>query len=73
MVNRMRVPSSSSSSSRLRCQHSPTFQTLISWQRTNSNGLDLNTILNLSIASIIGFLVLKHVLAAEGVYECCAT
>ncbi|KAI6748223.1 hypothetical protein HG531_008765 [Fusarium graminearum] len=34
---------------------------------TNSDGLDLNTILNVRAASIIGLLVLKHALSAESV------
>jgi hypothetical protein len=39
---------------------------------TDSHGLDTDTLLKVSIGSIIGILALQNLLAAESVDECCA-
>lgn len=42
------------------------------FQLTDSHGLDTDTLLKVSIGSIIGILALQNLLAAESVDECCA-
>lgn len=42
------------------------------FQLTDSHGLDTDTLLKVSIGSIIGVLALQNLLAAESVDECCA-
>lgn len=65
MVNEMRVPSSSSSSSGIGVSL-PIVQADVHGGsiRTNSDGLDLDTILDVGIARVIGILVLQDALAA---------
>ena len=68
MVNEIRVPSSSSSSSSIGVSL-PIVQADVHGEsiRTNGDGLDLDTILDMGIARVIGILVLQDALAAQGI------
>jgi hypothetical protein len=71
IVREMRVPSSSSSSSVQDISICPRLEALAETARhTDSDGLDLDTLLGSSIADIVALLVLEDVLAAERVDEC---
>ena len=64
----MRVPSSSNSSSV--AQHQYGYATAVSIVRTNGDGLDSDTLLEMSIGSIIGILSGEDLLSTESVHKC---
>jgi hypothetical protein len=75
MVKEIRVPSSSSSSSAISSQYSqPTIGAMRGMvQLTDGNGLNTDTLLEVSVGSIVGILALQNLLSAESVDESCAS
>lgn len=67
MVKEMRVPSSSSSSSRHVLEMWQCEPGLFRSYRTDCDGLDLDTVFDVGIMGVIRILVLENVLAAKGV------
>lgn len=70
MVKEMRVPSSSSSSSDLSRQPDVNIREPQAPSRTNSDGLDLDAILDVNIGGIVRVLVLEDIFATERVDKC---
>jgi hypothetical protein len=75
MVKEIRVPSSSSSSSVISSQYSqPTIGAMRGTvQLTDGNGLNADTLLEVSVGSIVGVLALQNLLSTESVDESCAS
>jgi hypothetical protein len=74
MVREIRVPSSSNSSS-VEDRWVSIHERLPGGdsQLTDGDGLDADTLLDVSVFSIVGILALQNLLAAESVDESCAT
>jgi hypothetical protein len=74
MVREIRVPSSSNSSS-VEDRWVSIHERLSGGdsQLTDGDGLDADTLLDVSVFSIVGILALQNLLAAESVDEGCAT
>jgi len=73
MVSEIRVPSSSSSSSRDAVSHWTTVAKQEKPARTDSDWLDAHTLFKVGIGSVVCVFGMQNSLSAQGVHECSPT